>query len=257
MNRCGLLFLLIALSLMACEKKRKYVISGSFYQEAFVTGYVDPAALTLDSRGNELGPYLFFCLSGESFCHDAADPEEQMRYKEYQDKYDDYYFNRHTVPNGALGEAITAIRVTSTIDFDAEHPAGAWLNDVIVVSGYSYYSFICNHCLESWQLDEQRERFNLLLSDLTPEKMILWETEGFFRLAAAPDPPLEELPLRFEFDFENGRTLVAETVISWVERSAKSDASPQADSLPTFSARKRLDRPLKEVLRERLVLHHP
>ncbi len=218
MKKHWMFFLLVALTMTACEKAEEPAendfdqpAAGVLSRESLVSSYFEPNALVLDARKNELGPYVRFSFEGEGFAFDTSNPEKRARYNEYVAKYDDRHFNDSTLPIGASGEAITTVRVTSTADFDPAHPAGTLLNDLVRIKTYTYYPFLCylrpNSGLD---LCAVRSEIYKLLSELTPEEMILWEGTGYFELTTTPDPALEELPLRVEFDFENGRTITAE-----------------------------------------------
>lgn len=102
---------------------------GSFYRESFIDYYVRPDSLKAALRlaGGELFVKLGFFGKEYSYYGGSAE------FKRLSRKYGDTYFNRKA-PWGisALSEAILSVEVVALTDYDAEHPQGSSLNDIIV-----------------------------------------------------------------------------------------------------------------------------
>ncbi len=210
MKKYWIICLLIALTMTACEKieneHQEIVDTGTFYHESFVTTYVVPNELRLDSETTTRLPGVKFRLSGDRFSYDSRDAETVARFNEYATKYDDHHFNRTTLcPDVmACGEGITAIRVTSTSDYDAAHPAATLLNDIVLAKWQTCYPFVKEQCPKSWHGGEWWTSFSLLLNEVNPEDLILLRLDGGLKFMAKPDPMTDQIPLQVEFEFENG-----------------------------------------------------
>lgn len=103
---------------------------GSFYRESFIDYYVRPDSLkaVLKVAGGKL-LYADLDFFGKEYSYYGGSAE----FKRLSRKYGDTYFNRKA-PLGisALSEAILSVEVVALTDYDAEHPQGSSLNDIIV-----------------------------------------------------------------------------------------------------------------------------
>ncbi len=112
--------------------------------------------------------------------------EEKTRFDALCAKHNDTSFNqriRYTMPSPPhkyLGFDLVSINVTSDADFDAEHPAGASLNDIVQFIAYTPYPFIQRRYTYSAPEDDSFERWkeeqtliNKPLSECTTEDFIL------------------------------------------------------------------------------------
>ncbi len=211
--RWTILFAITA-TMVACEKETEKFEApdSSSYQESFMTGYIDVDEVVL--FGSSSNALLGFEFQGEEVNYNSSDPNKLARYKEFSAKYNDQSYNNQTIPNWGCGPAVSAIRVTSTIDLGTAYPAGVLLNEFITVHTTSFYPFIRNNYQRLDPTGGMEVAIEKPLNELTAEDMKLWNKTGYFTLENAPFESIREIPLRVEFDFDNGCTTSDEEVIS-------------------------------------------
>lgn len=118
-------------SLVSCSEKDDE--SGATFCKTFVTGYLTPESIVtrkvdsgirLTLKGNVI-------TSGKPF-------EDLSTY------YNDISYDRYTIygPRIAISDSIYKIEVRTVEDFDALHPAGSDISDLIECQYISYYDYV-------------------------------------------------------------------------------------------------------------------
>ena len=97
-----------------------------------------------------------------------------------------------------------AIDVVSDTDFDAEHPAGTSLNDLLLVTYSSYYEFIASNYTKPEE--EALKDYAAILNSLTADDLRLLDEHGFvFHFIKYPEV-LSKHNLTFTFTSADGTT---------------------------------------------------
>ncbi len=120
---CSLLF--------SCSDENK--LTGSTFDKTFITGYLTPENIVAENIDSEVRMTFKGKIdtSGETF--DAL--------SQY---YHDLSYNRYTVcgPRIAVNDSISKIEIKTVADFDATHPAGSDITDLVACEYVSYYNYI-------------------------------------------------------------------------------------------------------------------
>jgi len=115
----------------------------------------------------------------------------KLEYAELIEKYGDTAYNQRRIkpPLGAFSDEFTSIEVKSNRSFDAAHPAGTSLSDIVIFRVRTLYNFIQN----GYNLDDYRIMIvEKELDKFTPDDLKLLEVECG---AIYPDNPM------ISFDF--------------------------------------------------------
>lgn len=119
-------------SLFSCSNANEE-ISGATFNKTFVTGYLTPESIVTRKIDSGIGLTLKgnVITSGKNF-------DDLSTY------YNDLTYNRYTVcgPRIAISDSIYKIEVRTLEDFDALHPAGSDISDLIECQYISYYDYI-------------------------------------------------------------------------------------------------------------------
>jgi hypothetical protein len=89
-------------------------------------------------------PTVYLVFNGRSVHGGGSSPSQEYIF--FQEMYGDKCFNGVTVPNsvGAIAYPIEKITLVSNNNFDAEHPAGSVVDDVVRLNLATYETFIKN-----------------------------------------------------------------------------------------------------------------
>lgn len=116
------------------------------YHRSFATGFFETGGVKLEIFGNTL--YVGIEWKYPFYCHDYVGTNKE-RYEELCQKYGDMTYDR-MVPLYAGFErehmfqasSFVSLKIESDADYNAEHPAGTPLNDIVVYDGQSSKPFI-------------------------------------------------------------------------------------------------------------------
>lgn len=100
---------------------------------------------------------------------------DSEKYWEYAQKNDDLYWCGGTRYTCALGKSV--VRITATTDgyYDAKHPAGSSLDDIMKVHVRTFAPFIDDKCRNASEERVFGQYISKRLCDLTPEEGRLWD----------------------------------------------------------------------------------
>lgn len=111
--------------------------------------------------------YVTVWLYGDRICYDPEGPKG--RFKELSEKYNDLQYNQRILePWGyeALADEFMSIDVVSDRDWDAEHPAGTSLANIITFLSSSPYRFIQSSYTDAYDwVNAPEEYINLRLGN--------------------------------------------------------------------------------------------
>ena len=127
-------------SLWSCEEEEP--ISGATYNKTCITGYVVPEYFST----GKVDSGVKFHLRGDVITSGTA-------FKKLSQKYNDLSYNRYTVygPCQALEDGLCKMKVETIKPFDATHPAGSNISDLIECR---YISF-CDYIRSGYQEEEK------------------------------------------------------------------------------------------------------
>ena len=180
--------------------------------EHYITGYLVPDEIEVKYTDYEL--YFDVVFSGDEYSTcDGKDTEDYKKAKYFIDLYGDTSFNGAVLPfmSTSIAYPIDKITIECDKDFDAEHPAGDPLDDIVMLYYSSYYRFIKSGYVCAggpWSgnvLEHYILTFNKINSDVTK---LIQETSAMLRFSSLPAEPGE-----YTFTLEmvvNGETLSAE-----------------------------------------------
>jgi hypothetical protein len=163
-----ILFLIAMIALTAgCAKDGRMVPGPSKY---FVQTYFIANEMHLGGLGQNK---LSFALIINGKLVGQADRYDPEKFQKLSQKYNDQSFNKPIATpyyNNALGNAITTFEITSDADYDATHPAGSSLTDIVWFDGRSFYPFI-----KSGYNDDVSTFLNKPVNQLTTDELALLE----------------------------------------------------------------------------------
>lgn len=131
-----------ALAVTACDKEKimtEIPEGHKIFQETYISTYVDIDQFQIKQLH---GSTLYPAAIGRQCMRDNDNDRE--RFWEFARKYGDTDFNDYGLPRMACGQAIRFIEVTCSSAFDAEHPAGSSLRDIVKINASSDYLFVHN-----------------------------------------------------------------------------------------------------------------
>ena len=212
------LFFILSYTLFAgCVKviensKPSAPVSGSVFSETYITGYIIPESFTLppyiflsDGKSGQIvkpGTVIYIWFYGERCSADVNSALFNSIAKRIRDKnWNKYHFNGPVI---ALGKIITSVSVISDANFDADHPVGTSLNDLVDFHGSTAYHFIQNG-----YKGNEREYINKKISDLTENDLpflINWDLSIEF--TKLPDVQMNH-KITVTITFEDGVVLSA------------------------------------------------
>ncbi len=186
--------------LLSCDEHQNENVNGAcFYYDytAYVYSYTPAETMKLrptiqifepereigEGLTSHHGFQVLFVTNDNWYDVDVTRDSNPTLYDSLCRKHNDLSYNRrigHSSPNfphNYLAFDLVAIHVTSSADFDAQHPAGTSLNDIVQFIAYTPYSFIQNGYPSS---DTKQDRWweeltliNKPLSQCTQEDFIL------------------------------------------------------------------------------------
>ena len=133
--------MLIASLLFSCSEKESSdadVIKSSH----FITEFIVPTGVK--TKTNSVGD-LFLCADGEIYkTWGNKDSEEYKKAKYFCDLYNDNSYKGSGYPGltAALAYPIENLTICCATDFDANHPAGEPLDDIVELDFQTYYDYV-------------------------------------------------------------------------------------------------------------------
>ena len=131
-------------SLFSCEEEEP--ISGATYNKTCITGYVVPEYFST----GKVDSGMKFALRGNVITSGDA-------FKRLSQKYNDVSYNRYTVhgPCQALEDGLCKMKVETIKPFDATHPVGSDISDLIECRYISFYDYVLSGYQEEEKAWEQ------------------------------------------------------------------------------------------------------
>lgn len=141
--------------------------------------------------------------------HNDFNPE---KYWEYAKKNNDlYWFNNSGYGTCALGKSV--VRITATTDgyYDAKHPAGSSLDDIMKVHVRTFAPFIDDKCRNASDERVFGQYISKRLCDLTPEEGRLWDPYTLTLSIGSENPTtsIERLQVTVTILFDDGQEISA------------------------------------------------
>lgn len=179
--------------LLGCAKN---VDDGASFTKELIQAYIVPKTLEVSQYASEKEKFQLL------FDGDRIDQWQNPNtlFKSIAEKYGDTHYNTVTVPfrHTTLSTGITAIKVTSDKEFDAMHPAGASLNDVVRLTASSLYYFVKDGYKNTRpdtpeftnNFSGQCQGVSMMLNNLRTEELNL--LSYFFELKFTTIPPAGE-----------------------------------------------------------------
>ncbi|MBQ8544431.1 MAG: hypothetical protein IJ434_04625 [Alistipes sp.] len=119
--------------------------TGMLWDGHFVTEYLVPSKVEVADKGNG---ELYLKVSGDEYetCTDNKDTPNYKKAREFAELYGDVDCKIAVCPglHNAIAYPIDKITIYCEKDFDAKHPAGEPMDDVVKLEFESYYEFIKN-----------------------------------------------------------------------------------------------------------------
>lgn len=189
---------------------------GVVFSRSFVMNYVDVVdSIPMEMAGDSIWVYMHKDYVGSAYRYDDSDKGEYDRICE---KNGDMTYNASRIPSETWhtypSENWTSISVVSEEDYDAGHPAGSDLSDVIIMETVSPYPFISRG-----YKGEEYTSISRLISELSSDDLKLIGdcgpySEGshnylcYFHFSSRRDIP-GDLHLTFTIVTETGRKFVS------------------------------------------------
>ncbi|MCM1151150.1 MAG: hypothetical protein NC209_05755 [Alistipes sp.] len=179
-----LLFLLGSLFLTSC------FIGGSdvYYCRAFVMGYRGMDGIYITQGTNKLYYDIVFSWSREEW--GVYFEKERDYYEALCQKHGDVSYNRRVrvfhsvdpIPRMCCARDFVELEIWSDTDWDADHPAGTSLNDLLHFWSTTPLPYIRSGYTEKYSEEEDGEYYPISkrVSELTRDDMTLLPHEGFF-----------------------------------------------------------------------------
>jgi hypothetical protein len=147
--------------------------------------------------------YVKIHLFGYRFGYDLTAGPPKGRFKQLCEKYNDTWYNQAILAPWAYeasADEFTAIEVVSDLDWDADHPAGTSLADIITFLGSSPYRFIQSGYADVYDWANAPDEYLMLdlgygpgswpiekrLTELTREDLTLLDTKFILRFDTMP-----------------------------------------------------------------------
>lgn len=196
MKNTLLILVLLLLAATACKEKNTppdFPVSGSFYSQTFIDGYLDVDDLEFFTGGSSKN--ISFNFEGE----ECSAERNSERFWELARRFGDTDFNSETVPHGALGLTPTDVDVTcDTYLFG--HPSGASLKGIFTMGVHTYLPHIQN----GYQGDSVTY-IGKPLVEFSGDDFLLWGYNCSLKLNVTP--PVGEYEFTVTVTFEDGSTV--------------------------------------------------
>ena len=131
----------VAIAFCSCSEKETSDAGGS-KSSHFITEYFMPTSVNVSA--NSIGD-LFLCADGEIYkTWGDKNSEEYKKAKYFCDLYGDNSYKGGHYPgeNAALAYPIENLTIYCATDFDAKHPAGEPLDDIVELDFQTYYDYV-------------------------------------------------------------------------------------------------------------------
>lgn len=124
---------LVALSVSSCSNEE--AISGAIYCKNYVSAYLVPEVVAESDAADGIG--MNFTIKGRVI-------NSGTEYEELAETYGDKSFNRYVVygPRLAVSDGLLGVSVVTVKDFDALHPAGSDVSDLIEIQYISFLDYV-------------------------------------------------------------------------------------------------------------------
>lgn len=213
-----------ALVLYACDKSPiRYKSPGYIFAYYSIGDYEKEPYIDMDDQSLTIFyTYTQYCAEAKYYAHFGY-RYQGIKYYDLCVKYGDFkpggqdcYENRYDkVFHGsgavAIAEAIDAIHITSSEDWDAKHTAGTLLDDIFFAEYDSYYRYIRNN-----YTGEPVEHCRKPLADIRPGDMYLAHKISF-NAETLPTVATQHT-LTVEFLLDTGETIAYEAVIDFAAK---------------------------------------
>ena len=139
-KRLSYIFIFTICMLFGCSEADP--LTGVTKSPHFITEYVMPTGVKITT--NSVGD-LFLCADGEIYkTWGNKDSEEYKKAKYFCDLYNDNSYRGSVYPglNAALAYPIENLTIYCATDFDANHPAGEPLDDIVELDFQTYYDYV-------------------------------------------------------------------------------------------------------------------
>ena len=187
-----LVLLLCVLSAVGCVKSYE-----DYYTRSFVLSYGNMRGISVAMTDFGLGYSVDFVGEGEWDI--AMSGKKKDFYNQLCEKHNDVSYNRRVRVyfydqglNPRCFRDFVNLEVSSSADWDAEHPAGTSLNDLARFSSNTPWPYIQSGYTQKYheQLNGEYYPVDKLISELTPDDMTLLPRGGFyFRFVTRPAQP--------------------------------------------------------------------
>lgn len=212
----------ISTLLLFCGCVKKSIPGDDAWQSKYlILWYVTPYQLSIPDAtlSSERLTLIKFELDGEMI------ESKDSRYQALASRYGDTDYNGpisfSTYGPGAymfFSEVIKSISVVSDADYDAEHPAGTPLDDIIYFDGSTPYYYIQNGYKAPPDMEaDQKSRYTRIykrLSEINDGDLILISVFGNFEFKALPTESNTH-KLKFVFALESGDEVSTESVVTF------------------------------------------
>ena len=131
----------VAIAFCSCAEKDASDAGGS-KSSHFITEYFVPTSVNVSA--NSIGD-LFLCADGEIYkTWGDKNSEEYKKAKYFCDLYNDNSYKGSGYPGltAALAYPIENLTICCATDFDAKHPAGEPLDDIVELDFQTYYDYV-------------------------------------------------------------------------------------------------------------------
>lgn len=143
MNKFSVIISVLICSLfLSCTKEDK--LTGCDYSKSYLNGYLNPKAITIENQfissaySDSDSLITVLTLRGDLISNTEESFEELAKF------YKDDSFNRYILPGWrtAVNDSIEKVTVTTLSDFDASHPKGSVVTDLMECEYVSFNDFI-------------------------------------------------------------------------------------------------------------------
>lgn len=158
----ALFMLAMSVSFFSCSDKEE--ITGATYSRTFVTGYLVPQSVV----AGRVGSGVKFTFKGDVITSGVA-------FDGLSERYNDLSYDRYTVcgPRIAVNDSLRQVNVETVEYFDALHPAGSDVSDLVECRYISYHDYV-----QSGYKKEEKD------AGQYPDLMEYYEIEGAKLLAS-------------------------------------------------------------------------
>ena len=220
-----LLFVFVASLMSSCKESSDKVAIGSYIiSPHFISAYLMPAKI--EALSNAPG-HLYLKVTGDVYRTMVDKDSKNYDIVQYlSNLYGDTFFNQASASShNALAYPIEKITIYCGKDFDAEHPAGEPLDDIVKLNYQSYYEFVesgytaYKYDNPDWispTADHYVLNFNKVTADVSKLVMVSLADDG--SLAGVEFDSSPSTPGEYPFTIEmvvNGETLTTDFIFNF------------------------------------------